>query len=361
MKNPSPPFPIGGVSQEGIEVVELWEIDLDFAVEEAFREGRPPVPEKTHTEPARAGELGELALFRGVGAQDLAAISAGCHTIHAVPGYVLVAPGKLNSQVFFVLEGQLRVYAPTNDKRPIAIADVGHSTGLRPAILGQPANHAVVATELSYILAIERTTLEDCAQRSHAFARNYAALLASYLRGDNCLHVGGQSPDGTIQQGYVDPLTLLHNQAWLDTMFPRIVARYRMGGKTFAVTAFAVEQLDHVIKEHGTAAGLRLLQAVGRWLVDQTRPTDLLAINKNRHILVFLPDGDLNAARLLAERLKTQIQTLSIALDSPNAHAPIKVTFAFGVAALEKGMKEKEFLSTAEAQIEKSKKRDGTG
>lgn len=349
------PFPAsGGLSLDGIEVVELWEVDLDFEVEEAFRQGAPPIPETTRVELTKPGELGELDLFRGVGAEDLNAIAAGCQSIHAVPGYILVAPGRLNSKVFFVLEGQLRVYAPTNDKRPIAIADVGHSTGLRPAIVAQPANHAVIATEVSRIIAIERTALDEGAKRSHAFARNYAVLLEGYLRSDNCLHVGGQSPGGTVQQGYVDQLTLLHNQLWLEAVFPRLVARYRMGGKPFAVTAFAVDKIEEIIKEHGTGAGLRVLQAVGRWILDHTRPTDVIAINKNRHIFAFLPDCDLNAARQLAGRLQTQIQTLSIALGAPNSAAPITITLALAAAEFEKGMKDNEFLDKTEALIQKS-------
>lgn len=345
--------PPGGLSLDGIEVVELWEIDLDFAVEEAFRQGTPPIIESTHTEPAKPDELTKLELFRGVGMQDLGVCAAGCQSIHAVPGYVLLAPGRLNTKVFFVLDGQLRVYAPTNDKRPMAVVDVGHSTGLRPALVGQPANHAVVATEVSHILAIDRNALDECAKRSHPMARNYAALLESYIRGDNCLQVGAHA-GGAARQGQVDELTLLHNQHWLDTVFPRLLGRYRLGGKSLAVTAFAIDKLDAIIKEHGIAVGLRVLQAIGHWILDHTRPTDILAISKNRHIFAFLPECDLAAARQLGGRLKTLIQSVPIALAPGQPSAPITLTLSLGAAEFETGMKENEFLDKIEALIEKS-------
>lgn len=355
----SSPKPGDAYTLDGIEVVELWEVDLDFAVEEAFREGASRTVETTRTEAATPGELGALELFRGLGADELAAFVAQCQSIHAVPGYVLLAPGRLNTKIFFVLEGQLRLYAQTGDKRPMAVVDVGQSTGLRSALVTQPVNHAAIATEVSHVLAIDLTTLDECAKRFHGFARNYAALLASYIRGDNCLYVNARPPSSTKRQGYIDELTLLHNQHWLDTVFPRLLARYRMGDKTLAVAAFAIDKLDQIIKEHGIGAGMRVLEAVGHWVLDQTRPTDILAINKNRYIFALLPDCDLAAARQLAGRLKSLIQTVPIALASNKAPAPITVTLAIGIAELETGMKENEFLNKTEALIQKSIKLGG--
>ena len=179
------------------------------------------------------------------------------------------------------------------------------------------------------------------------------------MRGDNCLYVGARSPGSATRQGYIDELTLLHNQHWLNTMLPRLVGRFRFANKPLAVVAFAIDELDRFVKEHGVRPGLHMLQAVGHWVLDQTRPTDILATNKNRHVLAFLPDCDLDAARQLAGRLKTAIQAVSISLASEKARAPIKVTLSFGIAALEKGMQETELVNQAEALVQKSIKLGG--
>jgi diguanylate cyclase (GGDEF)-like protein len=355
------PSPTAGetYSLDGIEVVELWEVDLDFAVEEAFRAGSAQAPETTRSEAATPQELGKLELFRDVDAADIAAVAAQCQSIHAVPGYVLLAPGRLNTKVFFVLEGQFRMYARSGDKRPLAIADLGQSTGLRSALTAQPANHAVIATEVSHILAMDVAVIDALTKRSHSFARNYTALLASYLRGDNCLNVGARSRGAASRQGYIDELTLLHNQYWLDTVFPRLVGRYRMGDKTLAVTAFAVDKIDDIIREYGIGAGMRVLETLGPWVLDQTRPTDILAIDKNRRFLLFLPDCGLDAARQLAGRLKEQVQTVPITLETPKAPAPVHVTLALGIAELANGMNDQEFLKRIEALVLKSMKLGG--
>jgi diguanylate cyclase (GGDEF)-like protein len=343
---------------DGIEVVELSDIDLDFAVEEAFRQGVSQAPATTRTDAANPRDLGALELFQGVGEQDLAACAAHCQLIHAVPGHVLFAPGRLNTKIFFVIEGQVRLYAQTGDKRPMAVADVGHSTGLRSALAMQPMDHSAIATEVSRLLVVDITAIDELVKRSHVFARNYAALLTRYLSGDDCLHVGTRM-DATMHHGYIDELTLLRNQRWLDEMFPRLLGRCRLGDKTLAVAAFAVDKLDEIVKEHGIGPGLRVLETIGQWMQNQTRPTDILAISKNRYIFAFLPDCDLDAARHLAGRLKTQIQSLPILLATEKAPQPITVTLSLGIAELERGKSEQDFLGKTETLIRKSIKLGG--
>lgn len=351
MSKTTPPTPY---VVEGIEVVELSDIDAEFTFDDTVRQGPAPTLDATVTAPAKPEELSRLALFNGAGNQELELLAPQCQSIRAIPGYVLVSSGRLNSKTFFVLEGQLRVYPQNNDKRPIAIADVGQSTGLRTALLSHPANHSVIATEVSHLIAIELTALEESAKRSHVVARNYAELLASYIRSDNCLHVGLRAAGSTAREGYVDPLTLLHNEHWLATVLPRLVARCQLANKPLAVTAFAINELDALTKKHDTATALHVLQAVCHWLLDVTRPTDLLAVNNHRHLFAFLPDGDLQTAEQLAERLKHAGTTLRVPPAPGSSTGPIAVSFSLVAIELEKGMKDKELLTKAEALIQKS-------
>jgi len=347
--NPSPLSP-GGMP-EGIEVVELADVDLDFAIEQAFREETPQTLDATRTETATPEDLAEVELFRGLEPQELAALASRCQLIYAIPGHVLTAATKLNTKVYFVLEGQLRLYPPTSDKRPTALIDVGHSTGLHSALVMNPSKHSVIAVEVSQILAVDATLLEEFAKRSHAFACNYNALLASYLRGNNCLYVGVRSRGSAGRASYIDELTLLHNQHWLDTMLPRLASRYRLNNRPIAMVAFAVDKHEQIVKEHGIGIGLRVLEAIGHWMFDQTRPTDILAIDKNRHFFAFLPECDLTAASQLTDRLKAQIKITPLSLAGK---APITITLSFGIAMLEQTATEGELLNTIEALIRQS-------
>lgn len=353
MTNSFPPPSTGGML-DGIEVVELSEVDLDFALEEMFQQGAPRALEATSTELADPEEFAAVELFRGLGKDQLAMLAARCQSIQAVPGYVLLTPGRLNTKVYFVVEGQLRLYAPTNDRRPVALVDVGHSTGLHSALTMQPAEHAVIATEISNVLCVDASVLEELAKQHHRFALNYASLLASYVRGDNYLRVGVRAAGDAARQGYIDELTLLHNQHWLTTMLPRLVARFRLVDKPLAVVAFAIDRFDQITKEHGIGAGLRVLEKVGHWVIDHTRPIDILAIDQSRYVFAFLPDSDLDAARHLADRLKASVRDLSVALTPEPATGSIPITLSFGIAVLDKGMKETDLIRKAEALVKKA-------
>ena len=361
MTNRSLPPSDSGLSLDGIEVVELSEVDLEFAVEELFgRKAAPAIKldlDSTRSEPATTNDLRAVEFFRGLDNKDLDSLAPRCQSIYTVPGYVLLAPERINNKIFFVIDGQLRLYAKTGDKRPISIADVGHSTGLRSALVMQPVNHAVIATEASHVLAIDHPVLAEYVKRSHVVARNYAALLESYVRGDNCLNIGGRPPGTATRPSYVDELTLLHNQQWLETIYPRLVGRCRLSNSPLAVVGLAIDKLDEIIKGNGIGPGLRVLETVGHWILDQTRPTDLLAVSESRYIYVFLPDGDMNAARQLADRLKIQARVLPIRLapDKP----PMTITLSLGIAALGTGMRDKEFLVHTDARIRASIKAGG--
>ncbi len=347
MNNPPPP------SDQGIEVVELSDIDLDFAIEQMFQQGAARPLETTRTEMADAEEIRSLDVFHGLSKEEISKLVASSKSIQAVAGHVLVSPGRLNTKVFFVVEGQLRLYAPNNDRRPVAIVDVGHCTGLRSALTMQPAQYAVIATEISNILEVDIKTIEELTKQSHTFALHYTSLLASYVRGDNCFYVGARAPKNA-RQGYIDELTLLHNQHWLDTMLPRLISRFRLVDKPLSLVAFAADGLGPIAKEHGMAAGLRVLEAIGHWVLNHTRPIDILAINRGGCVFAFLPDSDLEAARHLADRLKNAIPSVPVNLASPKATAPITVTLSFGITSLEKGMKENDFVNKAETLVKKS-------
>src|SRR3970282_2898502 len=106
-----------------------------------------------------------------------------------------------------------------------------HSTGLRSALAMQPLDHSAIATEVSRLLVVDITLIDELVKRSHVFARNYAALLAGYLRGDDCLHVGTRM-GAAAQHGYIDELTFLRNQRWLDELPPPIPAPCGICGQT---------------------------------------------------------------------------------------------------------------------------------
>lgn len=336
------------------EVVDLAEIDLDFAVEEAFRQEAPKTIRPSVSMPAEPAHMKELALFSGLSDEELVKLAPQCQAVHVIPGFVLYPLGRINTRLYLVVEGQLRTYLKDGSKRPSGIVDIGQSCGLASALNMQPTEHALIATETSLLLVIEAAMLEKMTKASHAFASNYTSLMASYAKGDHCLRLDRRGVVPLKRDGYIDPDTLLHNQHWLDTMLPRIVERSWKSGKPLSMVMMKVDRMLEIDREAGVVLSRYILEALGKIMMEYSRPTDLHAIDLHQRLLVVLPDSDLDGARTLATRLRIQTNNLK----SDDLELP-PVTLSAAIVTLEDGETDKALLERAGNLILKSSKAGG--
>ncbi len=297
------------------ETVDLAEIDLDFAGDEPRHTDAATVRAAGGVVVTTAGavDLARVDLFRGVAGADLALFAAQTCLIEAAPGSVLQPAGQPSDRIFFVIAGELRMYADFQEKRPRGIVDAGQSVGLSWAAMQQPPEITVIATEASRVLELRLPQLEEFARRSHAFACNVNALYAAYLRGDNCLNVGARALAALHQRrGYTDELTQLHNERWLTTMLPRLLGRSKFDRAPLTVAMLAVDRIDAINHEFGTIAGDQILAAVGQLLLNRARTTDLLVCDDSRRFLAILPNTALEGGRVFCQRLLEGARALRI-------------------------------------------------
>jgi diguanylate cyclase (GGDEF)-like protein len=145
------------------------------------------------------------------------------------------------------------------------------------------------------------------------WTRNVNTLYAAYLRGDNCLNTGARALAALHQRrGYTDELTQLHNETWLTTMLPRLLARTRFDHAPLTLAMLTVDRLDEINHEFGSIAGEQILAAVGQLLLDRARTTDLLVCDDSRRFLAILPNTPLDGGRIFCERVLEEARTLRI-------------------------------------------------
>ncbi len=306
--------PIDGVGTQP-DFVDLAAIDLDFAGDEHRHTDAATVRAAggVVTTMASASDLARADLFRGVAESDLIAFAAETHIIGAAPGSVLQAAGQLSERIFFVIDGELRMYGDVHEKRARGIVDAGQSVGLTWVLLRQPTEIAIVATEPSRVLALTLAQLDAFARRSHALACNVNALYAAYLRGDNCLNVGARALAELHQRrGYTDELTQLHNERWLTAMLPRLLGRRKFDPAPITLALFAIDRLDAIQHEFGAIAGEQVLAAMGQLLLDVARITDLLVCDDNRRFIAILPNTAVDGGRNLCRRLLEEVRVLRV-------------------------------------------------
>jgi diguanylate cyclase (GGDEF)-like protein len=150
---------------------------------------------------------------------------------------------------------------------------------------------------------------------------------------------------GSEARAHVDALTGLPTRRTLEDNAHDLVAR-----DASFVVAFA--DLDHfkaINDAHGHDVGDRALRLFARVLRDGVRPRDLPARYGGEEFVVVLPDCTLDDARIVAERIRTQ---LAAALESGRVPA---FTVTIGLAAAQSGEGLSEVVSRADAAMIRAK------
>ncbi len=139
----------------------------------------------------------------------------------------------------------------------------------------------------------------------------------------------------TVEDGLklamTDPLTGLFNRRYALPHLSRMAKRALAESRPFAVMVLDVDRFKRVNDRHGHAAGDAVLREIARRIKDKLRSVDLVARLGGEEFLVAMPDTDIDAARVAAERLRKVIENAPVMLQ----HLPSKgvaVTVSIGVA-----------------------------
>ena len=340
----------------GIEVVEIHDVNLDMALVESMRP-LLSASDIQHTLPD-PNELTDLVIFQNVPSKEYQSLLKRSETIVVGPGYTLLEAGKLNSKLYFVLEGQLRLIPDGTKCKLTGIVDVGQFAGLRSAIEQSPSCNSIVAGESSRVFVIELILIKELAERSHPAAQNLTELLAQYIRGESQIAVGTSAAQfGQKRDGFVDALTGLHNHRWLMKMLPRHMSRSIMNQSPLSMIMFEVDKLEEVKAKYGATAWEKLVHAVGHAMLDNSRACDLMVRDDNERFVVILPNSALDDARLFAKRLREVIGgTVFIA---PDRRPLPSVKLSVGIVELKKQMTGDQLLEKAAKLVQQAKKVGG--
>ncbi|MFN7946927.1 MAG: diguanylate cyclase [Blastocatellia bacterium] len=128
-----------------------------------------------------------------------------------------------------------------------------------------------------------------------------------------------------------DPLTGLVNRRYLDERFAEELRRSQRYYYPLSLLMIDIDWFKSYNDKFGHQAGDEVLQAVAQSLRDSLRQFDVAARYGGEEFCVVLPETDVTAAAVLAERLRSQIET-DFGSANPNVRRPI--TISIGVASL---------------------------
>jgi diguanylate cyclase (GGDEF)-like protein len=168
-----------------------------------------------------------------------------------------------------------------------------------------------------------------------------------------CLHDPG-ALEGLRHAGRLDGLTGLLNHAALRADLEREIARSARHRRPLSCCFIDLDRFKRVNDLHGHLHGSRVLTDVAAILRDRVRVGDTVGRYGGDEFVTILPDTDLRAAGLLADRLRAAIRT-----QTSSAWAREPLDASVGVAQWQVGTTVDELLETADHALRAAKRAGG--
>lgn len=151
-------------------------------------------------------------------------------------------------------------------------------------------------------------------------------------------------------QAVTDGLTGLHNRHFLQEQLRSVQSLAARHGRSYAVVALDVDGLKQVNDTFGHEMGDLALRAFANTLKRTLRASDLSFRTGGDEFLVLIPEGDLNEAKVAAERVRDAVE------QQGRAEPHTAITVSAGVAAWRPGRTVEQVLEVADAMLYAAKR-----
>jgi len=151
-----------------------------------------------------------------------------------------------------------------------------------------------------------------------------------------------------------DGLTGLFNHRYFQDLMDKEVSRAVRYKRAFSLILFDIDHFKKVNDTYGHPAGDIVLKTLGRELEIIVRKSDVAARYGGEEFVVVLPETDLKGAAILAERLRSLVEFLTIPADGVD----LKVTISIGVSCFDpdtSSMSKAEIIEAADKALYRSK------
>ena len=135
-----------------------------------------------------------------------------------------------------------------------------------------------------------------------------------------------------LRSGFTDALTGWHNRQYLKVRLMEELARVRRDGTRLVCVMLDVDHFKRVSDRWGHAAGDVALREVAQRVDSQVRASDIAARYAHARFVVLMPDTDVGAAQLLAERIRRALRETPVPLSNG---ATVSLTGSIGIAAVQ--------------------------
>ena len=143
-----------------------------------------------------------------------------------------------------------------------------------------------------------------------------------------------QNYEDSLSMALTDSLTGLFNRRYLNAHLSRIIGRIAETHKPVAAILFDVDFFKHTNDNYGHAVGDEVLKELANRVSRNLRNFDMIARIGGEEFVIIMPDASVEAAAMVAERLRQTIAEKPFQITHPKKDR-ISITISLGVAATE--------------------------
>ena len=291
--------------------------------------------DELETLPISRAQFQKLDIFKNVAFESLAGYLLGCETITVEPGTLLIDPNQPKRRLLILLDGLLQVVMKSQGGSFSDNILPGHCAGEMSIFDNVKPSAQVFAKEKSTLLVIDAGTALAMLNASHDLCLNFLQLLSSRLRNNNKVVCEEEYHIRCIEENAkADSLTGLHNRRWLEDMYTRELKRSNEGDFHLSAFMLDIDHFKNINDSYGHIAGDQVLIAVAKCITNCLRPSDMPVRYGGEEFTVFLPNTTSENAKIIAERLRSSVEKMQIALSSGEV---ISVTVSVGFTERQQG------------------------
>ena len=291
--------------------------------------------DEKETLPITRNEFTNLEIFKNIQFEKLAGFLLPCKTKEIETGTKLIDPEIPNTDLVILLEGLLEVRFESEGGLFISKIEPGHCAGEMSIFDSTPPSATVLAAEKSRVLLIPADIARAMISASHELSLNFLLILSQRIRTNNKLVCEEQYHIRSIEENAkADSLTGLHNRRWLEETYTRELKRSNDGNFNLSAFMLDIDHFKQVNDTYGHLAGDQVLIAVAKEITRCLRPSDMPVRYGGEEFTVFLPNTTVDNAKIIAERLRSGVEKMHIALSSGEM---IDVTISVGFTERQPG------------------------
>jgi diguanylate cyclase (GGDEF)-like protein len=139
------------------------------------------------------------------------------------------------------------------------------------------------------------------------------------------------------QESITDSVMGIFNRRYLDRRLEEEFQRSRRYAAPLSILLLDIDHFKAVNDTYGHQTGDFVLNGLGRILLQNVRPSDIVARYGGEEVMIIAPNTDVSSAHILAERLRQNIETHGFEItDNADRAKRLHVTVSIGLTFLAK-------------------------